>query len=317
MPNASRTTLLAAVRTTLQIPAPDQLVLDSDILRTFLDLALSEFSIDRPALGQKQYVATARYNRELPSDWVPEFSYVRDIRIQGQQAIYEVDSASFLVVLADGARKTIAAASTGEEAVTVSPVTEAAFFMPEELVQIRDVVNGEEVLEYNWVATRGNATSGEVELVNALAADYSEQPTIARAPHIRFIDGTPANGEIFIVEYTKLHVLNEDDSTIGPHDFASFVTLLSALVAESLAAKFSQHTASGRTADAVDYSGLATLWATNAQGLRERYAAMVGKRVGAGDTGGTGGGRKAGGAMMALRRENLNSQYSNRRRFIR
>jgi len=269
LPN--RLTTLTNVRTLLQIPGTDNQIYDNDITDVIIDLALQEFSIQRPRFVFADYVGNSEYNRELPAGWQEEFSVIKDVSISIGQQLAPVDPNEYYLIEVDETEYVINSVLSGATSITLTTPAQAGFFKKGDVIRIKHTVAGVETYETNWASANGNTSTGVLTLKNAAANAYATAPRVLKRDHIRFLASTPVANDHFVVKYTALHSHDDISSTVPAQDYGAFCHLVAALTAFAIAAKFSKHTTSTHLGDAVDYQNLATLWGERAQEQRKLY----------------------------------------------
>lgn len=294
----TRTDTIVAARRLLQIPNVDQEIYDSDIYDTIIQNALLEFSRVKPRRIPAAYYGNSEYNRELPSGFTEGQSVIYDIKPNVGQGRSPLDPNSYYIVWVDKTEFGVATIALGATSFTLSTVANARYFKKGDVIRIKEVVGGTDVVETNWVSADGNATTGVVTLKNAAAVAYDSTPTVRMQDHIRFLASTPIATERFTVEYSGIHTHDEDTDTILAIDYGAFTYVVAAITAYALSAKFSLHTDPSFDADTVDYGSKQQHWAD----VGARYYDLFLKHFGvsAGGTVGSGTGARPGGANADL-----------------
>jgi len=259
MPTLTQT--IDLLRQVLQIPNADSLIPDNDIMSIVEDLAINRFSEVRPREFHQDYIGNSEYNVALPSSWQDNLSAISNMFIQGAgQDRGEIDPNEYEVIPVDDSTRGLSNVSNGANSITLSTVANAGYFKNDDIIRIGNSSTINSAGETNWCSADGNASTGVITLKNATAAAYSSTPVVKKIDHIRFYRAAPTSSETFVVNYGGLHTHDEDTDTVETADYNAFVNLCAALVAESIAAGFSKHTAPSFNADAVDYGTLAQQW---------------------------------------------------------
>lgn len=266
--------VLLNVRVKLQIrQTPNDTIYDDDI-RKAINNALTRFSRDFPAQDSQEYIGNSENTYPLPTNW-DEVSQIDGIYFRPYKFPYDRDR--YLVdERVDVTERDLDQVEPGVTSVTLTDITEAAFFGDGDVVAILDA--GEQA-EQNWVTANGDSSTGIVALKNATAGLYADSPTIKKLPQLFFLSINPASTDVFKVNYTKTHVLSEEvetDNTILAKHQDAFEHLAAAFTAYAISAKYANTQVPSIDVDAVDYGSKSQQWREVAEAEMKLYEEHVG-----------------------------------------
>lgn len=304
----SRTNTITSIRTLLQLPGNDEEIFDADISDVLIDNALQEYSRHRPQRLRFDFFGVGESRYHLPTSWTLGFSKMLGVYNDLGDSLRRLDPNTVaLVEYVDRTQRALAAATSGATSVTFSTVANAAYFRKGDPIEIKNSASTTG-MQNNWALADGNGTTGVLTLRNALSATLSSTPVVRKAWHMRFLDTSPNTTDYYALEYTAQHTHTETEDTIFDADYTAFTMLCAALVAQSLAGKFSRSVDSALEASAVDFGGLSAAWAARATEWRKLYEAHI--AGGAVATAGAQGSNvlDAGGAMRSLEMRRMNGE---------
>lgn len=253
-----RSEIIYNVRIRLQIrQTPNDTLFDLDVGKA-VDNALIRFSRDFPAEASQEYIGNSESNYPLPDNWdklsVIDGIFFRPYAFPYDRANYVIDQKI------DDTQRACDNIGSAATEVTFTEATDAAYFADGDVIAIFD--DGSQV-EQNWAAANGNGTSGVLTLLNPTAGAYSTSPTIKKIEYLHFLRVNPASTDIFKINYTKTHVISEDDETantvLAKHQDA-LEHLAAALAAYEISAKYANHQIPSIEVDAVDYGSKSQQW---------------------------------------------------------
>lgn len=150
----------------------------------------------------------------------------------------------------------------------------------------RRIVEDVEMASGNVVALAADWISGFSDVI-AIEAPIGRVPPVLLAANRIYLLDTPdglqitladvrSAGEIVRVSYTSMHALDEDTDSIPVADRPAVVLWAASILADQVAASYSDQTAPTIQADRVDQGSPAMLWAKRAAGWRARYYELLG-----------------------------------------
>lgn len=264
-----RSEILYNVRIRLQIrQTPDDTLFDLDVGKA-VDNALIRFSRDFPAEASQEYIGNSENTYPLPSGW-DKVSVIDSIFFRPYQFVY--DRANYVIdQKIDETERACGNIAGGATSVTLSTAAQATYFADGDVIAI---INNDEQAEQNWAAADGNGATGVVTLKNAAAGAYSTSPKLKKLPYLKFLRINPASTDVFKINYTKTHIISEDDETantvLAKHQDA-FEHLAAALAAYEISAKYANHQIPSIEVDAVDYGSKSQQWRDVAEAEMKLY----------------------------------------------
>lgn len=267
-----RSSVIGNVRVKLQIRSGSSDTIEDSDIGLAVDNAVRRFSKDRPRPRVKEYLGNGQDLYALPTDW-DAYSSIDKIVFDADDEAY--DSNSYEVVSeVDTTQRAVSNISSGATSITFSTVTDAGYFKQGDIFSI---INSGAVAANNYAGGNGNASTGALALKTAAAATYNSTPKIAKIPHLKFLERSPAATEFFQLHYHTVHTLADDsDSSISIKDQDALEHLAASLTATSIAAKYANTQAAIPDVDAIDYGSKASEWRSHAEAEMKLYSDHMG-----------------------------------------
>ena len=247
------------IRELLSYTGTDEDILDT-VIQSMLANVLEVFSKDSPRILRSERVGNSEYQLEIPSLFNIDFSTLERIvhPVGGQQNEIEIDNNEYRVVRVDTTTRGTATITSGASELTLSTVTDAAFYKVNDLIRIAD----NDANEVNWCSADGNVSSGVVTLKNTAANLYDATPLVSKSNHVLINNVSPLSPDLTRMEFTGLHVLTSTtgDDTIPVNDLIHFYHLGTSMVALAYSAFFAKKAITGVDADSIDFQQKADSW---------------------------------------------------------
>lgn len=267
-----RSDVIGNVRVKLQIRSSSSDTIEEGDIGLAVDNAVRRYSIDRPRVRVKEYIGNGQDRYALPSDW-DGFSSVDKIIFDLDDEPYDANLYEIFADV-DITQRAVSNISSGATSVTLSTVAEAGYFKQGDIFSI---VNDGSAVATNYASGNGNITTGALSLMTAAGATYNSSPKIAKIPHLKFLERTPANSEFFQFKYRIGHTVADDaESSISAKDQDAFEHLAAALTAYQISAKYANTQEPSMDVDAIDYGSKASEWRAVAEAEMKLYNEHIG-----------------------------------------